>query len=291
MVEHARIYALPEANPAVLACYAQELERQGMARRAADDATAFTADHANGNTPGWQVPDDATAFTADHANVPAGCALPPTVTRGLPKIVGLPKDLLLIPPELCIGHVRFWMPQDALDVAHRALDRCRHSLADPRLRTWVYFEIMLVHFIQSQDTPQAREIERRNQIVARDGFGCLTTGCMSRCNLHGHHLEHRGQQGSDDWWNQASNCAGHHGPCLHKGINEMGGFAPDRLTIRLGIHPKTGRAFAAYRNERRVSDEVAKADITRWRLWWKARHRQMRNRTAPEVVPAAAAIA
>jgi hypothetical protein len=52
----------------------------------------------------------------------------------------------------------------------------------------------------------------------------------------------------------------------------MGGFAPDRLVFRLGINPKTGQALACYRNERRVSEAVAKADLARWRRFWRDRH-------------------
>jgi hypothetical protein len=45
----------------------------------------------------------------------------------------------------------------------------------------------------------------------------------------------------------------------------MGGWAPDRLTTKLGINPKNGEALACYRNERRVSAECAEADLAAWR--------------------------
>ena len=111
------------------------------------------------------------------------------------------------------------------------------------------------------------------RIIARDGHRCTIQGCTSRTNLHSHHMKHRAQGGTDHDWNKTTGCAGHHGPCLHAGVIEMGGFAPHQITTRLGINPKTGRAFACYRNERRVSEAVAQADLARWRKWWRDRQR------------------
>jgi hypothetical protein len=52
---------------------------------------------------------EATAFAADSPFdspfVPFGCALPP-VGRGLPRIVGLPEELALAPPEHCVARIR-----------------------------------------------------------------------------------------------------------------------------------------------------------------------------------------
>jgi len=45
----------------------------------------------------------------------------------------------------------------------------------------------------------------------------------------------------------------------------MGGFAPDDLVYMLGIHPETGRPFACYRNERRISAEEAAEFLDEWR--------------------------
>jgi hypothetical protein len=62
------------------------------------------------------------------------------------------------------------------------------------------------------------------------------------------------------------------------GIIDIGGFAPDRLVFRLGIHPKTGKALVCYRNERRVSPEVAAADLARWRQFWRDWHAHAERR-------------
>jgi hypothetical protein len=266
VTEHARTYALPEAHPSVLESFARGLEAQGLARRksVAEEnrkATAFAVTGEEGT--------EATAFALDE--VPPGCALPPE-PGGLPRIAGLPEDLALAEAELCIAHIRFWLPSDALELAHSALDRCRYSMPDPLLRTWAYFEVILVHFISTHDTPEARRLERRHRIIARDGYRCTFPGCTSRMNFHSHHLEHQAQGGTDEEWNQATGCAGHHGRGVHAGVIEMGGFAPDRLVFRLGINPKTGQALACYRNERRVSEAVAKADLARWRRFWRDRH-------------------
>jgi hypothetical protein len=219
----------------------------------------------------------------DESKVPAGCALPPA-PGGLPRIAGFPRDLLLAEAEFCVAQIRFWMPSDALELAHLALDRCRFSMPDPCLRLWTYFEVILVHFIRTHDNPEARKIERRHQIIARDHFRCMVSGCMSRRNLNSHHLEYQGRQGTDHDWNQAGACFGHHVPGEHAGVIEIGGFAPDRLVFRLGIHPKTGQALVCYRNERRVSPEVAAEDLARWRRYWRIWHAYKEKRGALEEV-------
>jgi hypothetical protein len=197
--------------------------------------------------------------------------------------------LALAEAELCVAQIRFWLPSDALELAHRALDRCRYSMPDPLLRLWAYFEVILDHFIHTHDTPEARRLERRHRIIARDGYRCMCPGCTSRMNFHSHHLEHQAQGGTDDEWNQATGCAGHHGPGFHSGVIEVGGFAPDRLVFRLGINPKTGQALACYRNERRVSEEEAAADLARWRRFWRDRHREGRRASQAAIgVPAEA---
>ena len=47
----------------------------------------------------------------------------------------------------------------------------------------------------------------------------------------------------------------------------MGGWAPDYVIWKLGIHPRTGRAFICYINQREVSEEVADRELTKWRTW------------------------
>ena len=139
-----------------------------------------------------------------------------------------------------------------------------------RTRT-IIRRIILVHFIHTHDNPVAREIERRHKIIARDDFKCVIQGCTSRAQLQSHHLWHRIHGGCDDDWNQVGGCAGHHGPLVHGGIIDMGGFAPDQLITRLGINPRTGLAFASYRNERRIPDDEARQALDEWRRWWRDR--------------------
>ena len=47
----------------------------------------------------------------------------------------------------------------------------------------------------------------------------------------------------------------------------MGGWAPEYVIWKLGIHPKTGRAFICYINEREVTEEVADRKLAIWRQW------------------------
>ena len=269
VTEYARTFALPDTNPTVLASWAKGLEEQGMATRLVGAVA------------------EATAFAADPIPVPLGCALPPVGLGLPPRIVGFPEDLALAPPDDCVARIRFWLPQDALDLAYRALDRCRLSLKNPLTPTWSIFEIILVHFIQTHDTPEAREIERRHQIVARDGYWCRVTGCTSREHLEDHHLVFRSDCGPDCPWNRSGTCFVHHRHGVHLGILKIGGFAPDQLVFLLGIHPKTGKPFACYRNERRVSAEEAAEYLAEWRRSVRERTQHMAPSAWEETLPMA----
>ncbi|HWP32956.1 MAG TPA: hypothetical protein VNL97_04335, partial [Solirubrobacterales bacterium] len=260
VTEYARTFALPDANPKVLEAWVKGLEEQGLAKRlvgAVAEATAFVADPA--------ATAEATAFVADPAPVPLGCALPPVTNRGLPRIVGISEDLALTPPEHCVARIRFWLPQDALDLAQRALHRCRISLKDPLTPSWSVFEIILVHFIQTHETPQSRKFDREHAIIARDGYWCLSPGCMCRSMLEDHHMVLRSDCGSNMEWNRGTLCFGQHRRGVHRGAMRMFGFAPDHLVFMLGIHPKTGKPFVCYRNERRISTEEAYRYLDEWR--------------------------
>jgi len=271
----------------------RELERQGHASKvgteeqataaagedtmaAAAQATAFAAESdttaASAQATAFAAESDttaasaqATAHSASGSSIPLGYALPPTAPRALPIISGIPEDITLAPPELCIARIRFWLPADALDLAYRTLHRCRRSVPDSLCETWVYLEIILVHFFNTHDTPLARALARRHRIIARDNYMCCGPGCTSRTNLHDHHLDPLAQGGSDDPANRASLCAGHHIGGQHAGVLDMGGWAPDHLTTKLGINPRSGEPLACYRNERRVSTECAEADLAAWR--------------------------
>jgi hypothetical protein len=190
-------------------------------------------------------------------------------------------DLAFSESERCVACIRFWLPHDAAELAHRALLRCRRLARDPLRPTWVYFEIILAHFIRSVDTPEARRVNRRHKIISRDQFWCRCPGCTSRANLHEHHIKPRAQGGSNDAWNLTTLCAGHHVHGLHAGVLVMGGWAPEKLATKLGIHPRTGRPLASYLNERRVRAEAAEGEIAAWRAWWRDRQAAPLSQAGP----------
>jgi hypothetical protein len=254
VAEYARMYALPGATPSVLASWVKGLAEQGrVANR--EKANAFIVDSCA------QPPDPA------QEPVPTGYSLPPVRDGDLPTISGVPQELVFTAPEREVARIRFWLPQDALTLAQRALDHARRNAKDPLRPTWVYLELILVHFIRTIDNPVARAANRRHPIIMRDRFWCITPGCTCRGPLDSHHFKPRGECGPDDPWNLGGDCHCHHDLGVHKGRIVMGGWAPDHVIWKLGIHPKTGRAFTCYINEREVSEEVADRELAIWRQW------------------------
>ena len=260
VTEYARMYALPGASPSVLAAWVKGLAEQGLvtgpvAETGTPEANAFIV--------------DSCAVTPDSAqeSVPMGYSLPPARDGDLPTISGVPPELVFTAPEREVARIRFWLPQDALILAQRALDHARRTAKDPLQPTWVYLELILVHFIRTIDNPVARAANRRHPIIMRDGFWCIAPGCMCRGNLDSHHFKPRGECGPDTDYNQGGGCHWDHDLGVHKGRIVMGGWAPDYAIWKLGIHPKTGRAFICYINQREVSEEVADRELTKWRTW------------------------
>ncbi len=143
---------------------------------------------------------DSCAATPDPAPepVPTGYSLPPARDGDLPTISGVPPELVFTAPEREVARIRFWLPQDALTLAQRALDHARRNAKDPLQPTWVYLELILVHFIRTIDNPVARAANRRHPIIMRDGFRCIVPGCMCRGHLDSHHFKPRGECGPDD---------------------------------------------------------------------------------------------
>ena len=263
VTELARLYALPGADPAVLATWCDGLVATGFAARRPHDPTAFAAG-AGGAAAGQAH--DPTTFAAGAAGVPLGYPLPPTTHRGAPSIVGFPADLTLLPKERCVATLRFFLPAAALDLAYLALLRCRRAHTDPLQPTWVYLELLLRHFLATHAAPEIRAYHQRaHPVLARDGFRCSTPGCTGCAQLEDHHLTFKSRGGADHLHNRTTVCAAHHRHGIHRGTIELGGNAPDHLIARLGIHPTTGRAFAAYINERRVSDHSARLALAAWR--------------------------
>jgi hypothetical protein len=285
--EYARMYSLPGAHPQVLASWVRGLREQGLAndhRHAAEHqdeepATAFDAAPPGQDLDPARDPPSHRPSTPLLADIPLGYALPPAAPGALPSISGFPSNLTVADPELCIARIRFWLPADALELAYRALRRCRLLVPNPLHRTWVYFQIILVHFIYALDTPAARDTQRRHAIIARDRFRCSCPGCTSRASLHDHHLQLKARGVCNESWNRTTLCAGHHQPGVHRGVVVIGGWAPHHLYTRLGIDPRTGRALASYHNERRVTDHTATARLLAWRHWWSRRQRHHHTTT------------
>jgi hypothetical protein len=50
----------------------------------------------------------------------------------------------------------------------------------------------------------------------------------------------------------------------------VGGWAPDWVIVKLGIHRRTGRAFICYIKDREVPEEVADRELAKWRAWLRA---------------------
>ena len=260
VAEFARIFSLPGADPSVLASFVDGLLATGFARRRAGSGAGSSQD---------PTALDATAAASDTAvppHVPFGFPLPPTTPRGLPAIAGFPADLALLPPERPLATIRFFLPHDVLDLAYAALHRCRQSQPDPLRPTWVYLELLLHHFLDTHHGPEIRAHHlRAHPVLCRDGFLCTSPGCTSHGHLENHHLHFKSRGGSDALTNRTTVCAGHHRPAIHLGSAELGGFAPAHLIARLGLHPTTGCAFAAYIGERRVSDSTARHALAAWR--------------------------
>ena len=258
VAEYARMYALPGATPSVLASWVKGLAEQG---RVADPekANAFIVDSCVEPLDPAEAP--------EQAPVPPGYSMPPARDGDLPTISGVPPELVFTAPEREVARIRFWLPQDALMLAQRALDHARRTAKDPLQPTWVYFEQILVHFIRTIDNPVARAANRRHPIIMRDGFWCIAPGCMCRGNLDSHHFKPRGECGPNTDWNQGGGCHWDHDLGVHKARIIMGGWAPYYVIWKLGIHPQTGRAFICYINQREVSEEVANRELTKWRTW------------------------
>jgi hypothetical protein len=270
VTELARLFALPGADPTVLATWCDGLVATGFARRSAHDPSAFAA--GDGAATGAGAADgaatgldhDPSAFAA--AGVPLGYPLPPSSLRGAPRIVGFPHDLALLPAERTVATIRFFLPAATLDLAATALHRCRRAHADPLRPTWVYLELILRHFLATHSAPDIRAYHRRvHPVLARDGFRCTAPGCTGCAQLEDHHLTFKSRGGSDHLQNRTTLCAAHHRHGIHRGSVQLGGDAPDHLIARLGIHPATGHAFAAFINERRVSDHHARLALAAWR--------------------------
>ncbi len=274
VAEYAQMYALPEANPSVLAAWVKGLAEHGQvigpvsevirtAQVDGREASAFVSGESGAT--------EASAFAWARPPVPPGYALPPAREGDFPAISGIPPELVFTEPEREVARIRFWLPQDAFVLAQRALDHARRNSNDPLRPTWFYLELIVAHFIRTVDNPMARAANRGRPIVRRDRFRCIIPGCMCRCHLESNHMKPRGECGPDTVWNQGATCGCHHRQGVHLGTIIVGGWAPEWMIAKLGIHPRTGRAFICYINEREVSEEVANRELAKWRTWLRER--------------------
>jgi len=75
------------------------------------------------------------------------------------------------------------------------------------------FEAMLDHALRAwgvEDRWLASHARKKLAIYERDGWRCTVPGCISRRNLHAHHIVFRSAQGSDAPENLTTLCAFHH---------------------------------------------------------------------------------
>jgi hypothetical protein len=96
------------------------------------------------------------------------------------------------------------------------------------------FEALLDHALETwllRDPAQRRP----NPVIERDGYRCAVPGCTSRRNLHDHHIDFRSAGGSNASENRVTLCAFHHLRCLHAGLLNVHGRAPDALVFELPL--------------------------------------------------------
>jgi hypothetical protein len=104
-----------------------------------------------------------------------------------------------------------------------------------RVGARISFEAMLDHALATWLTTEPGK--RPDPVIVRDGYRCVVPGCMSRRNLHDHHIEFRSHQGSDEAANRITLCAFHHLRGVHAGLVRVRGVAPHGLVFELGVRP------------------------------------------------------
>jgi hypothetical protein len=71
---------------------------------------------------------------------------------------------------------------------------------------------------------------RRDQVLARDGYGCTVPGCRRNVGLDLHHIEYQSRGGGHELWNMISICDLNH-KAVHFGKLVIRGTAPDHVTF------------------------------------------------------------
>jgi hypothetical protein len=113
---------------------------------------------------------------------------------------------------------------------------------------WAGMLELVWHFVTTWDDPQGCPKRAWDAIYARDDWRCMAPGCTARVRLQDHHVVYRSHQGSDDPWNQITQCMFHHQQGEHGTLARVRGRAPLELTWRLGEPELATWA----RNERRI---------------------------------------
>jgi hypothetical protein len=113
---------------------------------------------------------------------------------------------------------------------------CEYVSRNRRVPEWVGLLAMLEDWLWTHDDPQSMP-ERpgyRERALELAGFRCMAPGCTSRRGLQAHHIQYRGHQGGDWWWNVLVLCQFHHQQGEHGTLARCRGRAPLDVVWRLG---------------------------------------------------------
>src|SRR5690606_27644920 len=76
---------------------------------------------------------------------------------------------------------------------------------------------------------------KREQVMARDGYGCTVPGCRRNVGLDLHHIQYQSDGGGHEMSNLTVTCSLHH-QAVHFGKLVIRGTAPDHLTFEFRRH-------------------------------------------------------
>jgi hypothetical protein len=194
------------------------------------ERTAAESSDAHTSAPGERI----SAVSGDaHTSAPgAGAALDPGCAYASSDPDGGPQPKPDLPCRF-----RLWMPQSLHRFWCDVDLSITLSLGRPSY-PWERLLVLLRHFLDQWDAGGYETWRKSAQLHLRFGCMCAVPGCTQRRNLHGHHLEHLSQGGSNAPENLSSVCAGHHLGGIHAAIIRVHGRAPDALEWHLpgGLH-------------------------------------------------------
>ncbi|MCA9727729.1 MAG: HNH endonuclease [Candidatus Eisenbacteria bacterium] len=147
--------------------------------------------------------------------------------------------------------ISFWAPRELREDLDAFLDRV-HARVGP-LPPWAAFMILVRDAVDTWKRVDPKRKPRWWRIHERDQYLCQPPGCSKRNDLHGHHVELRSRQGSDEMENLVATCYGHHLHSIHEGHLQASGNANLGLRWVLGPKARRGhRPFRTYRGDLRV---------------------------------------